>query len=75
MELLFRVSARNEIGYGPYSDEFAIIAATVPDAPTDFVQDLSASIDQVKFSWSAPSDGGSEILYYSVFSKRIELEV
>ena len=29
----FKVRARSEVGYGPYSEPIEIIAATVPSAP------------------------------------------
>ena len=37
----FRVRARNSIGLSSYSTAFTIIAATLPDEPTNFVRDDS----------------------------------
>ena len=34
-----RVKAEDELGFGPYSSTLDIIAAAVPDSPTDLVRD------------------------------------
>ena len=36
---VFKVQASNSVGLSVSSSAFSIIAATVPDAPTDFVRD------------------------------------
>ena len=54
---------------GPYSSTLDIIAATVPDAPTNLVRDDSSTdTTQVSFSWTAPGDdGGAPITEYIVY--------
>ena len=64
----FKVKARNSFGYSSYSSAFTIIAAIMPDEPTNFVRDEGlTSKTQVAFTWSAPSDdGGSAVIDYAI---------
>jgi fibronectin type III domain-containing protein 3 len=62
----FRVKALNEAGYGPYSYENSVVAATVPDVPSEFSL-LASSPTTINFEWTAPYDGGSPITYYKVY--------
>lgn len=63
----FKVSAVNSVGESPLSDEFTVIAATVPAAPATPTL-VSQSQTLIQFSWNIPSDGGSPILGYIVYS-------
>ena len=61
----YKVSAINDVGEGPLTAEVAIIAATVPlqpDAPTR----TSASLSSISIEWTAPDNGGSPILSYTL---------
>ncbi len=61
---VFRVSATNEAGTGPWSEVSASVTPyTVPDAPTDVSGVAGAG--EVAVSWTAPGvDGGSAITGY-----------
>jgi hypothetical protein len=60
----FYATAINEVGEGVPSSIAQIIAGTVPSAPLS-VSKVTADIDQITISWSAPSDnGGTPILDY-----------
>lgn len=65
---MFKVRARNSVGYSTYSSPFTIVAATKPDVPTSFLRNESSTTKtQVAFSWDAPSDtGGSSLIDYSL---------
>ena len=39
----FRIQARNAVGYGAYSSEFAITASTVPSEPLNLKKDIPKS--------------------------------
>ena len=61
----FKVTATNSVGPGPASEPSnAITPATTPSAPTGVV--ASAGNASAALSWSAPSNGGSQILSYTV---------
>ena len=62
----FWVTAVNEIGEGPPSNEVSAVPRTVPGAPTGLTATPGNS--QVTLSWTAPaSDGGSQVSGYNVF--------
>jgi len=65
----FTITALNEIGEGPASDEVSLTphgAATAPGAPAMLAPD--AGDGQVALSWTAPaSDGGSLVTGYNVY--------
>lgn len=66
----FVVQARNLVGLSEYSDIVDILAAQVPDAPTD-LQNIAASTNanQISIRWVAPSfDGGNAIIDYRLWS-------
>ena len=62
--LRFRVRARSIVGYGPYSEEFSIIAATVPSIPDEPSTEIGGDeIDPtVIISWSLPADNGGFLI-------------
>lgn len=62
----FKIIAKNLVGESEASDEFAIIAATVPVAP-DLPIEVSASQTQITIRWTAPDNGGSFITSYDVY--------
>ena len=62
----FWVTAVNEIGEGPPSNEVSAVPRTLPGAPTWLTATPGNS--QVTLSWTAPaSDGGSQVSGYNVF--------
>ena len=62
----FWVTAVNEIGEGPPSNEVSAVPRTLPGAPTGLTATPGNS--QVTLSWTAPaSDGGSQVSGYNVF--------
>ena len=60
----FKVQARNEIGYGDFSEELEIRAAQPPDTPAKPV--TSWSPDDVTITWSEPAINGDEITSYTI---------
>lgn len=60
----FKVQARNTVGYSADSNEAIIMAAKIPDVPTD-VATLFAD-GYIRISWTAPYNGGSPITGYHV---------
>ena len=56
------------IGVGTLTAPLAIVAATVPQAPTALTRDdANTSKTQVAFTWSAPTDnGGVAVIDYSI---------
>ena len=74
---IFRVKARNEIGYGPYSDTIEIVAASRPKSPpANLVRnDELTGKDSVTFSWTTPDDdGGLSVSDYTVEMKKVQKE-
>lgn len=64
---LFKVEARNSVGFSALSDPVSILCARVPDAPDSFQDDTAVTSDeQIGMTWSVPFDGASEILYYRI---------
>ena len=63
-----QVQATNALGDSGWSDSAKDTPEAVPDAPT--APTLSASDTKIDASWSAPSDGGSEITGYTVRYKK-----
>jgi hypothetical protein len=63
---IFQVAAKNSVGTGGYSvASSAVIPFTVPGRPTSVL--VTAGINQVAVSWTAPtSDGGSALTDYVV---------
>jgi predicted DNA-binding ArsR family transcriptional regulator len=61
------VSAYNDVSEGPISDNLEIMAAMVPDAPTN-VRMLSQSATSIQIEWDTPYDGGTPLTTYKVFS-------
>jgi hypothetical protein len=61
----FKVQARNNVGYSELSEEIIIRAAEAPTNPTD-VTTTVVDTNYVQIAWTAPYDGGSPILYYTV---------
>lgn len=66
----FKVAAHNAIGYGSYSAEFVIIAATNPDQPTPPVTSFDG--ENVVITWQAPFNGGSAITAYTVKVRQVD---
>jgi hypothetical protein len=64
----FKVSAVNSIGEGELSFPYLVVAATVPDAPTQLTRNNQLTSRSVlSLTWSnGVSDGGSEIIDYKV---------
>lgn len=65
----FQVEARNLVGYSAKSAEILVLAAQIPDAPTDLanVPEVTTA-NQIGLKWLAPVfDGGSSVLDYSIW--------
>ena len=65
----FKVTARNTVGSSDYSSIISILAAQIPDAPTQLANNaVITSAYQIGLSWSAPSfNGGSAVTDYAVW--------
>lgn len=65
----FKVEARNQFDYSDFSGELSLLCATLPEVPVS----ISTVIEQqqVKVTWTLPSDNGSPITNYRVFVKEI----
>jgi titin len=65
---LFKVAAINDLGEGPLSEPYLVVAATVPDAPIQLTRnELLTSKEAVSFTWQpGTSHGGSPIIEYRV---------
>jgi len=63
------VVAINQIGQSTESSIFSVIAATIPDAPTNLTRNqASTSKTQVAFTWTAgPSNGGSVVIDHNIY--------
>lgn len=65
---MFKVQSRNLVGYSADSEEVSILAAKLPDAPTQLsnVPDVTTAY-QVGLSWNeGPYNGGSPVIDYEV---------
>lgn len=63
----FRYRARNAIGWGPYSDEISILAATIPSAPIKpLFSSFSLSTLYIEIQQSS-DNGGSAIQKYELW--------
>ena len=63
------MQARNIVGLSAYSQSVQILAAQIPDAPTNLANDVqNTKSDRIGLTWSAPSfNGGSAILDYKIW--------
>lgn len=64
----FKVQARNSVGYSLFSEEFAVIAATVPSQPAQPTTSLTDNLLTVK--WTQPAENGQVITSYMVYIKQ-----
>lgn len=62
----FKVQARNLVGYSDESEEIIIRAAETPSVPSAVTTALVDGEDLVLIDWTAPYDGGSPILSYTI---------
>jgi len=60
----FKVEARNIVGYSAESSVVSIRAAGVPEQPA--APTTTVNGDNVDIAWTAPADGGSPIIAYTV---------
>ncbi len=64
----YEVSAVNDVGEGPMSNEANATPATVPSAPQSL--QASAGIGHINLSWSPPLwDGGSPVTNHSIYRR------
>lgn len=63
------VEARNLIGYSPVSDTLALLAAQIPDEPTDLSNvQVDTTASQIGLSWAPPLfNGGSNVIDYKIW--------
>jgi hypothetical protein len=55
------------IGPSPLSEPLSVLAARVPDAPTDLTE-VSRTKTTLELKWTAPAyAGGDQVIDYSVF--------
>ena len=72
----FSVLAKNEIGDSPESDKVSlIIPETRPEKPTITSAVLNTTNNSVLLSWTAPNDGGSSIINYTIKTYQNNIEV
>jgi hypothetical protein len=69
----FKIEAKNEYGYSQYSSGVTLLAAYIPEIPTDVTTLIDG--DRVKVSWTLASENGSPITEYKVYIKEIGTEV
>lgn len=65
---VFKVQARNIMGYSEFSSQVSIRAAGIPDQPTAPTTTINGNY--VDVAWTAPYDGGSDILSYTIKLKQ-----
>jgi hypothetical protein len=65
---VFKVQARNSVGFSIDSAELSVLAAKLPNAPINLVNDpTKTTAYQVGFSWSDGAyNGGSPVIDYQV---------
>jgi hypothetical protein len=64
----FKIEARNSFGFSTYSEEVAILCATVPEVPA--APTTTNALDQVIFDWSTPVNNGLEVTSYKVLIRQ-----
>ena len=60
----FRVRARNVYGFGAYSEEFSVMASTIPAKVTGVSTEIVNT--DVKISWTKPSDNWEPLTSYTI---------
>jgi hypothetical protein len=65
---VFKVQSRNSYGYSVDSDEFTVLSASIPDAPTAPTTTIDAAMAVI--SWSTPAINGSPITGYKIYIRR-----
>jgi len=63
----FRYRASNKYGWGPFSDEVSILAASVPDQVAQPTTSISNTF--VKISWTEPTTNSAAITAYDIVIK------
>jgi hypothetical protein len=61
---IFKVQARNAVGFSADSAQAIIRAARIPDAPTGVITSFASA--EVQISWTKPYNGGSLITAYTI---------
>lgn len=61
----FKVKAKNVVGLSIFSSQSTFMAARVPDAPVVPIK-VSADVNQITISWTAPYHGGTPIITYTI---------
>lgn len=61
----FKVESRNQYDYSEFSETLTLLAAYIPEVPTNV---LTSIVDAgLKVEWSLPTDNGSPITTYKVY--------
>ena len=60
------MSATNDVGEGDLSPAVFIIAAKVPEKPTN-LQEVSADTTQITISWTSAADNGTPLLDHKIY--------
>jgi len=64
---VFKVNARNQVGYGADSAEVAILCVGVPDAPSLDLDDTLTTETKIVLNWAdGASSGGYPIIDYRI---------
>jgi hypothetical protein len=58
------MKARNSVGYSLDSDIISVIAASLPDVPTNLITTIDG--ENVQISWTPASNGGSPLTSYVI---------
>jgi hypothetical protein len=66
--LNFRYRAHNVHGWSDYSDEFVIVAATIPDPPTNIATTSTFINSYMVLSWLAPVNTGGNAVQIDAYS-------
>lgn len=65
----FKIEARNQYDYSEYSGTLGLLAAFIPDVPTDVVTVIESG--QMKVTWQLANDNGSPVTEYKVWVNEI----
>jgi hypothetical protein len=62
----FKVRAQNGQGWGPYSEVYAVLAASVPSQPAAATVTDNAGLPSIRISWTLPTENGSPVTAYEI---------
>jgi titin len=71
IEYRYEITAENLEGESPISETVLAVPVTVPDPPGSI--GCREGDGFVEITWSEPDDGGSELLRYAIYLKRVDI--